>query len=355
MDRFLPFSLVDCAPVRPAARRAVQRVLHALRQRIVGEPGADAADRRAVFKDAVLRGAAHDLVAQRSGACREPQAGRAFDARDGLAGHAAGSAHARAASRSPDLPVLLRGMEIGAPCEVWCADITYIPMWRGFMYLVAVMDWFSRYVIAWDISNSLENGFCVTVLQRALRSARPVIFNTDQGVHRYAGPGRRAYQHGWPRSRARQCVYRAVVAQRKIRRHLSPRVLRRACPPCGAHALLSLLQSRAPAQRTCEPNAGAVPRPVLTPGKFRRRFGAVPLRPCPTGSPPIGGHGLRSTAPKRVTPAAVIDPQRRTCYSHSERRLAPTVVLHLNLPRYLSKDGGKLNSSAGRPFAAGQD
>ena len=78
-------------------------------------------------------------------------------------------------------PYLLRGMEIGAPCEVWCADITYIPMWRGFMYLVAVMDWFSRYVIAWDISNSLENGFCVTVLQRALRSARPVIFNTDQG------------------------------------------------------------------------------------------------------------------------------------------------------------------------------
>jgi putative transposase len=78
-------------------------------------------------------------------------------------------------------PYLLRGMEIDKPCEVWSADITYIPMRRGFMYLVAVMDWFSRYVIAWDVSNSMESGFCVSVIQRALRKARPAIFNTDQG------------------------------------------------------------------------------------------------------------------------------------------------------------------------------
>jgi putative transposase len=72
-------------------------------------------------------------------------------------------------------------MEIGGACEVWSADITYIPMRRGFMYLVAVMDWFSRYVIAWDVSNSMESGFCVAVLKRALKKARPGIFNTDQG------------------------------------------------------------------------------------------------------------------------------------------------------------------------------
>jgi len=78
-------------------------------------------------------------------------------------------------------PYLLRGMEICAPNEVWSADITYVPMRRGFMYLVAVMDWHSRYVIAWDVSNSMESDFCVRVLRRALKTAKPGIFNTDQG------------------------------------------------------------------------------------------------------------------------------------------------------------------------------
>ncbi len=78
-------------------------------------------------------------------------------------------------------PYLLRNLEVRAPDEVWCADITYIPMRRGFMYLVAVMDWFSRYVIAWDISNSMEADFCVTALKKSLRTGRPGIFNTDQG------------------------------------------------------------------------------------------------------------------------------------------------------------------------------
>jgi len=78
-------------------------------------------------------------------------------------------------------PYLLRGMAIRAPCEVWCADLTYVPMYRGFMYLVAVMDWFSRYVIAWDVSNSMESAFCVHVLKQALKKGRPAIFNTDQG------------------------------------------------------------------------------------------------------------------------------------------------------------------------------
>lgn len=78
-------------------------------------------------------------------------------------------------------PYLLRGLEIRAPNEVWCADITYVPMKRGFLYLVAVMDWFSRYVLAWELSNSLETAFCLDGLERALGKGRPGIFNTDQG------------------------------------------------------------------------------------------------------------------------------------------------------------------------------
>ena len=79
-------------------------------------------------------------------------------------------------------PYRLRELRIGAPNEVWCADITYVPMRRGFLYLVAIMDWFSRYVLAWDLSNSLETAFCLAALDRALERGTPVIFNTDQGA-----------------------------------------------------------------------------------------------------------------------------------------------------------------------------
>jgi putative transposase len=82
----------------------------------------------------------------------------------------------------PIYPYLLRGVQINAPDEVWCADITYIPMRRGYQYLVAIMDWFSRYVLAWELSNSLESCFCVEALERALGISVPGIFNTDQGA-----------------------------------------------------------------------------------------------------------------------------------------------------------------------------
>ena len=78
-------------------------------------------------------------------------------------------------------PYLLRDMEIRSSNAVWCSDITYIPMARGFMYLVAVMDWFSRYVIAWELSSTLDADFCVRALKTALKSGQPGIFNTDQG------------------------------------------------------------------------------------------------------------------------------------------------------------------------------
>ena len=78
-------------------------------------------------------------------------------------------------------PYLLRKLKIVRPDQVWCSDITYIPLRHGFAYLVAVMDWFSRYVLAWELSLSLESGFCVSALQSALAISQPDIFNTDQG------------------------------------------------------------------------------------------------------------------------------------------------------------------------------
>jgi putative transposase len=79
-------------------------------------------------------------------------------------------------------PYLLRGLPIEQVNQVWSADITYLPLRRGFMYLVAVMDWFSRYVLAWQLSNTLDGAFCLAALQVALQQGTPHIFNTDQGV-----------------------------------------------------------------------------------------------------------------------------------------------------------------------------
>lgn len=78
-------------------------------------------------------------------------------------------------------PYLLRSMEITSPNQVWAADITYIPMDRGFLYLVAVMDWYSRHVVAWRLSNTLDADFCVEALKEALGKGKPEVFNTDQG------------------------------------------------------------------------------------------------------------------------------------------------------------------------------
>ena len=79
-------------------------------------------------------------------------------------------------------PYLLRDLAIDRPNQVWCADITYLPMRRGFLYLVAVMDWATRKVLAWRVSNTMEVEFCIEALEEALaRFGRPEIFNTDQG------------------------------------------------------------------------------------------------------------------------------------------------------------------------------
>jgi len=81
-------------------------------------------------------------------------------------------------------PYLLRGVKVQRVNQVWSADITYIPMEQGFMYLTAVIDWYSRYVLSWRLSNSLEGSFCIDALEDALAASGqvPEIFNTDQGV-----------------------------------------------------------------------------------------------------------------------------------------------------------------------------
>lgn len=78
-------------------------------------------------------------------------------------------------------PYLLRDLQITRKDQVWSTDITYVPLYRGFMYLVAVMDWHTRYVLSWRLSNTLESHFCVAALDDSLSLGRPEIFNTDQG------------------------------------------------------------------------------------------------------------------------------------------------------------------------------
>ena len=88
-------------------------------------------------------------------------------------------------------PYLLRDRVLTRVDEVWSSDITYVPMRRGFMYLTAVIDWYSRYVLSWRLSNTLEGRFCLEALDEALARGRPEIFNTDRGSlftsHEYTG------------------------------------------------------------------------------------------------------------------------------------------------------------------------
>jgi putative transposase len=78
-------------------------------------------------------------------------------------------------------PYLLRGVEIKSNNQVWSSDITYLPLYKSYAYLVAVIDWFSKYVLSWELSNSMDVYFCLDALDKAFRQGKPAIFNTDQG------------------------------------------------------------------------------------------------------------------------------------------------------------------------------
>ena len=100
----------------------------------------------------------------------------------GIRGVAPGPNTSRAHPDHKIYPYLLRDVVIDRVNQVWSTDITYIPMVKGFMYLVAVIDWYSRYVLSWALSNTLDTSFCIEALQKALDQNTPMIFNTDQGA-----------------------------------------------------------------------------------------------------------------------------------------------------------------------------
>jgi transposase InsO family protein len=159
-------------------------------------------------------------------------------------------------------PYLLRGLPITEAGHVWSCDFTYLPMARGFCYLVAIMDWASRRVLPWRLSNTLDASFCIEALEEALeRYDAPQIFNTDQGSQ-FTCEGftsvlraRRCHQHGRPRSLARQRLHRATLAIREARGGLpeSLREPRRGAP--RARRLLRLLQPSPPISRSLRPYA----------------------------------------------------------------------------------------------------
>ena len=126
----------------------------------------------------------------------------------------------KASPQNKIYPYLLRGLTIDRPNHVWAADITYIRMAKGFLYLVAIIDWASRAVLAWRLSNTMDTAFCLAALDEALaRFGTPDIFNTDQGAVFTSAvfTGRHRDLDGRPRPLDGQCVHRAGLALAQIR------------------------------------------------------------------------------------------------------------------------------------------
>ena len=156
-------------------------------------------------------------------------------------------------------PYLLRGLKITEAGHVWATDVTYIPMRKGFCYLTAVMEWASRRVLSWRLSNTLDAAFCIEALEEALaRYDAPQIFNTDSEyvlTSVLAGHGVQISMDGrgrWPRQR----LHRAALAVRQVRGGLPEGLPQshRGAPRAGG--LLRVLQPPAPAPRALRPYAG---------------------------------------------------------------------------------------------------
>ena len=146
-------------------------------------------------------------------------------------------------------PYLLEKARVTGPNQVWAADITYVPMARGFLYLVAVMDWHSRYVLAWRLSNTLEADFCVDALTEALEQGNPEVFNTDQGSQftsqeftQNAAATWGEDQHGREGKVSGQHLRGAVVADGEVRGGLPQSLLQRRRGPTGTGSLLPVLE-----------------------------------------------------------------------------------------------------------------
>ena len=139
----------------------------------------DGPDGPSVFEDPLLRLQEDEGLAAATGLSGEPKKGSKADAVDGSGSHLPNTSKPAPGHRI--FPYLLKGVEVNRVDQVWAADITYIPMAKGFLYLVAIMDWHSRHVLAWKLSNTMDTSFCVAALEEALGKGRPEIFNTDQG------------------------------------------------------------------------------------------------------------------------------------------------------------------------------
>jgi transposase InsO family protein len=198
-------------------------------------------------------------------------------------------------------PYLLKGMRIDKPNQVWCADITYIPVQRGFPYLVAIMDWASRKVLAWRLSNTMDAAFCVEALEEALaRHGQPEIFNTDQGSQftsaAFTGvlqaAGVRISMDGRGRCMDNIFIERLWRSLKYEAVYLSARAHRRFCRPARHRRLDGLLQHGASALGAGRPNAGR--------GPWRRRSPwtcgqAIRLAHWPIGSTTATGYNKQAT------------------------------------------------------------
>src|SRR3954471_8837000 len=186
-------------PAMPAAGAQSLVALLSAGNRQYGGSGADGADRPPVPGDAVLRLAQDDGLAAPRGPYRQSQAG--LMRQMGLQVIWQKPNTSQPNPEHKVYPYLLRGLTIDRPNQAWATDITYIPMPKGFFYLVAIMYWHSRKVLACRLSNTMDATFCVEALKEALALyGRPEIFNSDQGaqftIHRRAGGRRRPDQHG---------------------------------------------------------------------------------------------------------------------------------------------------------------
>ena len=160
-------------------------------------------------------------------------------------------------------PYLLRGVTVERGDQVWSADITYVPMPSGFMYLAAMIDWYSRYVVAWRLSNTLDGSFCLEMLDEALRAReaggvqhRPGGAVHGGGVDRAAGVGRGGGEHGRAGAVPGQRVRRAAVAEREVRGRVHAGVRDGAGAAAWAGEVLRLLQRRAAAPVARLPDPG---------------------------------------------------------------------------------------------------
>ena len=181
----------------------------------------------------------------------------------GLAGMASGPATSKPHPEHPVYPYLLRGVEVTRPNQVWSTEITDVLLAHGVAYLVAIVDWYSRRVLAWRLSNTLDAGICVDCLEEALRAhGRPEIFNTEggtvhqRGVHVGALARRDRDQHGRSRAGIGQHFRGATVAPRQGRRYRPQGLHQLARVAPGTDRVFRLLQWRTPSPISGVPDAG---------------------------------------------------------------------------------------------------